>query len=290
MTPQSLAAEVQSLFALPQVVLRVHALLDSPEVNAHEISAVVELDAGLAAGVLRLANSPIYAQHGQVASVYRAIDLIGRRALRGMMLATSVVKVFAAIPEEFVDMPTFWDNSVTCGVAAQLLAQHVRARDADSLFLAGLLHGVGRLVFYARRPIEYRALLAENPEGEKALAEAEQRAFGFTYAELGAALLENWGLPAGIVAAIRYQITPAAAPAAHARDVAIVHVANDLAASLAPCLKSRLPPTHYSPGYDLGVGQILDIDPETLEDIRVEALSQTFAVIEIINPGSSLIF
>ena len=57
MTPQSLAAEVESLFALPGVVLRVNALLDSPEANARDISASVELGPGLAAGVLPFSAS-----------------------------------------------------------------------------------------------------------------------------------------------------------------------------------------------------------------------------------------
>ena len=290
MTPQSLAAEVESLFALPDVVLRVNALLDAPEANANDISTVVELDAGLAVGVLHLANSPIYGQHGMVDTVARAIDLIGRRALREIVLATSVVKVFAEIPEQFVDMATFWDNSITCGVVAQLLARHIGARDADSLFLAGLLHGVGRLVFYARRPDAYRAILAEKPDGEKALAAAEQRVFGFTYANLGAALLRNWGLPDRICAAVDHQIKPEATPAAFAREVAIIHIANDIAASLAPCLIQNQTPTVWTPDFDLGAGEILNISNEDLEAIRLEALSETFDVIEIINPGSTLIF
>lgn len=290
MTPQTLVNEVESLFALPDVVLRVNTLLDAPETNARDISTAVELDPGLAAGVLRLANCPLYGQRGRVDTVARAIDLIGRRALREMVLATSVVKVFHAIPAEFVDMASFWDNSITCGVVAQFLARHIRARDADSLFLAGLLHGVGRLVFYARRPEEYRLLLAEKPEDEMALAAAEQQIFGFTYADLGAALLNNWSLPERLCAAIEYQLSPEAAPAAFAREVAIIHIANDIAASLAPCLKQRGAPTPYNPGFSPAAGEILGVSNEDLEAIRLDALTQTFDIIEIINPGSTLIY
>lgn len=290
MTPQTLTSEVESLFALPDAVLRVNALLDDADANARKISAAVELDPGLAAGVLRLANSPLYGQRGRVDTVARAIDLIGRRTLQEMVLATSVVKVFHDIPEEFVDMATFWDNSITCGVVAQCLARRLGARDADSLFLAGLLHGVGRLVFYARRPSDYRDLLADHPEGEKALAASEQDVFGFTHAELGAALLENWGLPERIAAAIRHQLHPETTPAAFAREVAIVHIANDIAASLAPCIKQRQEPAAYTPGFDPGAGEILGLSDEDLDSIRLEALAQSFDIIEIINPGSTLIY
>jgi HD-like signal output (HDOD) protein len=290
MTPQTLAAEVSSLFALPDVVLRVHALLDKPEANAREISAAVELDAGLAAAVLHLANSVLYGQHGKVDSVARAIDLIGRRALREMVLATSVVKVFSHIPEQFVDMATFWENSITCGVVARLLGRRIRMRDADGLFLVGLLHGVGRLVFYARRPDQYHALLAAGPAGEKALVASERAAFGFDYAELGAALLNTWSLPVGLCLAIANQNELVGAPAGFIREVAIVHVANDVTASLAPCLKQHATPEAYVPGFDPAASGILGIAQEDLDAIRLEALAQTFDIINIINPNPALIY
>jgi HD-like signal output (HDOD) protein len=290
MTPQSLAAEVSSLFALPDVVLRVQALLDKPDVNAREISAAVELDAGLATAVLHLANSVLYGQHGRVDTVARAIDLIGRRTLREMVLATSVVKVFRHIPEQFVDMATFWDNSITCGVVARLLGRRIRMQDADSLFLAGLLHGVGRLVFYARRPDQYRELLAAGPAGEKALVASERATFGFDYAELGAALLTNWSLPQRLCFAIANQNELIGAPAGFIREVAIIHVANDVAASLAPCLKQQASPETYEPGFDPAAREILNISQEDLDAVRLETLAQTFDIIEIINPGSALIY
>lgn len=289
-TPMSLAAEVASLFTLPDVVLRLNKLLDSPEVNTHEISAVVELDPGLASSVLRLSNSPVFGQHGKVGSVSRAIDLIGQKALRNLVLATSVTQVFSDIPEEFVDMTSFWDNSITSGVVAQLLARLAHLRDTESLFLTGLLHGVGRLVFYARRPDEYRALLSEKLENDQQLAAAEQRVFGFTYAELGAALLTNWSLPAHICAAVQYQLDPAAAASEHAREVAIMHIANDIAASLSPCLKQLDASIPWVPGFDPRAAETLGISLEDLEAVRLEALAQTFEIIVIINPHSTLIF
>ena len=289
-TPQSLAAEVESLFTLPDVVLRLNKLLDSPDVNTHEISAVVELDPGLASSVLRLSNSPLFGQHGKVGSVSRAIDLIGQKALRNLVLATSVTQVFADIPEEFVDMTSFWDNSITSGVAAQLLGRFIHMHDTESLFLSGLLHGVGRLVFYTRRPDEYRALLSEKPESDQDLAAAEQRAFGFTYAELGAALLTNRSLPLSICTAVKLQLKPDAAAASNAREVAIIHIANDIAASLSPCLKQRDAAIPWVPGFDPRTAETLGISLEDLEAVRLEALAQTFEVIVIINPHSTLIF
>lgn len=290
LTPQTLAAEVETLFTLPDVVLRLNKLLNTPEVNTREISAVVELDAGLTSSLLRLANSAIFGQHGKVGSVTRAIDLIGQKSLRNLVLASSVTKVFNDIPEEFVDMASFWDNSIASGVSAQLLGRMVHQRDTESLFLTGLLHAVGRLVFYMRRPDEYRTLLAQKPENEQQLTAAEWQAFGFSYAELGAALLSNWWLPQPICKAVQYQLNPQAVPGEYAREAAIVHISNDIAASLSPCLKQRDNSIAWSATYTPYAREVLGLPHEDLEVVRLEALAQTIEIIVIINPNSTLIF
>lgn len=290
MTPQTLAAEVESLLALPDVVLRLNKLLNTPEANTQEISSVVELDPGLSSSVLRLANSAIFGQHGKVGSVARAITLIGQKSLRNLVLATSVTKVFSHIPSEFVDMASFWDNSITSGVSAQLLGRLVHRHDTESLFLTGLLHAVGRLVFYMRRPDQYRTMLSQMPENDQQVTTAELQTFGFTFAELGAALLSNWSLPAHICTAVQYQLAPHSAPDEHAREVAIIHIANDIAASLSPCLKQRDDSIAWTPAYDPRALQVLGISHEDLEAVRMEALAQTFEIIVIINPNSTLIF
>ena len=289
MTPQALAQDAGALFSLPQAALRVNDLIRNPEHSAGELAEVVELDPALAARVLRLANSPLFGRARHVERVSHAIVLIGERALRDLVLATSVTRAFKGIPEEFVDMATFWDNSATCGVVARLLADQIGVREGERLFLAGLMHGIGRLVFYSRQPDRYREVLQARTAGEAALLEAERRVFGFTYAELGAALMATWKLPEFFQIVIGAQLEPGRADT-YRQEAALLHVARDLAASLAPSLKSREPPGPWQPAYDPVAAEILGLGPEVLEGTRVDALAQAFEVIDIINPGASTIY
>lgn len=286
MTPLSLASEVVSLFSLPDMVQRVCALMDTPTVSVNELVEVVELDAGIAATVLRLANSALYG-HGRVHTLSHALAMIGQRTLRDLVLATSAVRTFKGIPEDFVDMNVFWENSVTCAVLGQQIARRARLRESEDLFIAGLLHGVGRLVFYARRPAEYRALLHGVNGSEAGLVAAERRAFGFSYAELGAGLLEVWGLPKKLRVAVAYHLNPAAAPGFN-KEVAVLALANDMAAHLAPCLKTRDTPSAYAPGGEAETClQTLELQPGDLDELSQEALAASLEVVEIIHPGAS---
>jgi HD-like signal output (HDOD) protein len=289
MTPLSLATEVSNLFALPDLVVRACAIMDSPTGTAQQLVEVVELDAGLAATVLRLANSALYG-YGRVETLSHAVALIGYKALQDLVLATSVVRTFKNIPPEFVDMGTFWDNSITCGVLARLVARRARIPDPDALFTAGLLHGVGRLVFYVRRPAETRQVLQLAAGDERRVVEAERQVFGFTYADVGAALLEAWGLPKRLRILVGHHLAPAKANG-HAKEVAVVHLATQLADDLAPCVKSHQAPAAYAPGESAAAAmQTLGLTAQDLDEIRADALAASLEVIEIIHPGATTIF
>ncbi|MBP9916510.1 MAG: HDOD domain-containing protein, partial [Thiobacillaceae bacterium] len=91
MTPQELAGEVSSLFSLPDLVIRACAVMDSPTATAQDLIEVIEMDANLVATVLRLANSALYAGRGNIATLNRAVALIGQNAVRDLVLATAAV-------------------------------------------------------------------------------------------------------------------------------------------------------------------------------------------------------
>ncbi len=290
MNPQILVQEVTHLFSLPDVALRLNELIDQPDTTTQDLEQVVHLDAGLTTTLLKLANSAWYGLPNKVDTVGRAITLIGHKELRDLVLATSFITTFQGISEEFVDMLDFWDNSVACGVLSRNLAQRCRLRNAEQLFLGGLLHKVGRLAFYATRPVQYRQVLMAREQGEAAVVAEERRVFGFNYAELGAALLKAWRLPQVYQTLVQYHLDPLLAPDCQ-KEVAMVHVAHDMAFQMNPDIKarSRSKLGDYTPNFDELAWQTLELKREVLEDIRQESLIQAFELLEIINPRATTI-
>jgi HD-like signal output (HDOD) protein len=288
MSPQQLAQEVERLFSLPDVAIRLNDLIGRPDTSVQELVEVVQLDAGIAATTLRLANSAWYGLPSRVDTIARAINLVGQKALRDLVLSTSVINTFTGISSEFVDMRDFWDNSVTCGVVTRNLAQKAGVRDADRMFLAGLLHKIGRLVFFASRPVEYRQVLQMQSGGESAIIAAEEAVFGFNYAQLGAALLRAWRVPPALDEVVEYQLTPLLAPN-HAKDAAIVHVAGDISYHMAPDIKARFQLGEYNLTFRESAWASLNLDRSVLAETMQNSLIQSFELLEIINPRSSLI-
>lgn len=290
MTPQQLVQEVSQLFTLPDVAIRLNELIAAPDSSTQDLVEVVQLDPGLAGAVLKLANSAHYGRATRVDSIPRAIAVIGERELQVMAMATSVTTTFRGLPADLVDMATFWDNSVTCGVIARLLGRRCRIPKTEQLFLAGLLHAVGRLVFYARRPDEYRALLgaAEAPD-EPALAAAERRVFGFDYATLGAALLKSWNLPVMLQVLVACQLRPGEATDC-AREAALLHVANSVAAGLSPTLKGVAASQAGQADFDSAAWALLGLNEAVLAEVVQEASSQSLEILAIINPCAAVIY
>lgn len=285
LSPRLLVEEVQHLFSLPDVALRLNELVGDPDTTNKEIVEVLQLDAGLAATVLRLANSAWYGLSSKVDTLSRAVTLIGHGALRDLVLAAAFIKRFQGIPGEFVNMKSFWDNSVACGVVARNLSRRCRLRESEQMFLAGLLHKIGRLVFFEARPRQYREVLAQAADSsEAALVASERQVFGFHHADLGGELLRSWRLPPLLGVVVTHQLDSGVLTD-YPRERAILQVAADMARFLSPDIKLGPGEVRYTPRFEEVVWMDLGLTPEAVAEVADISLIQAYELIEIVNPG-----
>ncbi|WP_018868701.1 MULTISPECIES: HDOD domain-containing protein [unclassified Thioalkalivibrio] len=229
---ESLKARVQSadkLLAMPQVVFDVARLLEDDASTPGQIASSLGRDPGLVALVLRLANSPVYAQSRSVDTVERAVNLLGRDTLQRLVVAGAITRATGNIPDqERLPLEVFWRHSAYCAVIARHLADRVLPRQSGSVFLAGLLHDLGKLLLFTQSPeAAHRAFLSSLDIGDGLSPQgAEREQLGFDHAELGGALAAHWGLPDGLVACVAGHHHPRSAPEAYRTEVTLVHLAN----------------------------------------------------------------
>lgn len=229
-TPEALVADVRDLISLPEIAIQVNRMVDDPQYSATDIGEVISRDPSLTARLLRIANSPFFGLSTKVATVNRAVALIGSKQLRDLVVATSAIGCFRGIPNQLVSMDDFWYHSLYCGLAARALGQRRRLPHADSLFVAGLLHDIGQLVIFHRLPEKARVALQLSVEDPHAvdMHQAEQRVLGFDHAQVGGLLLQHWRLPALLEECVALHHNPTAARRFPA-EVATVHIANVIA-------------------------------------------------------------
>ncbi len=229
LTAAELVRGTVELVSLPEVLVRLNVLVEDPRSTTGDIARVIETDAGLAARLLRIVNSPFYGFPSRIETISHAVAVVGTRELRDLALATVVVRIFEGIPPELMDMERFWRHSLTAGLVARGIAEARRDGAAESRFVAGLLHDVGKLLLCRRVPELARHALARATYEQIPLPEAEREALGFDHAEVGGALLEAWRLPEPLVVAARWHHAPELAPELWREDALITHLANVLA-------------------------------------------------------------
>jgi len=229
-TPESLVADVRDLLSLPEIAVQVNAMAEDPRFSAAEIGDVISRDPSLTARLLRIANSPFFGFTTKVATVNRAVAVVGSKKLRDLIIATCAIRTFKGVPNQLVSMDDFWYHSLYCAIAARLLAASRRLPHADSLFTAGLLHDIGQLIIFNRLPEQAREALRLSMEDPHAVDMhlAEQEVLGFDHAQVGGLLLRHWRLPALIEECVAHHHTPE--KAVHfPMEAAIVHIANSIA-------------------------------------------------------------
>ncbi len=207
---------------LPEAAVRIIALCQDPDADAHDIQAALERDPSLSSHVLRIANSAMFAPVEPIISLKQAVSRLGMTTIRNLALAVSMQgRLFCSKQHEELTR-TMWAHSALAAVFARDLARRLR-RNGEMAFLWGLMHDVGRpLVLQAA--IERPELLTVDGDGGQ-LLEAAMDTF---HARVGARLVQAWGLPYPIAAVIAAHHEPEAA-GEHARDARITRLADLLA-------------------------------------------------------------
>ncbi len=188
-------ARVQTLPALPAVVPRILALAADPEVGAREITGVVSRDPALAADVLKVANSAYYGFRREIDSLDRAVALLGVNMVRSLAVSVGVARALPPARTEGFRQADLWVHSAAVTTAVRGLCRRAGRADGEQLFLAGLLHDVGKVVLAHHFPGPFaRALAAARADGVP-LPEAEQSEVGLDHAAVGGMLLDRWNFP-----------------------------------------------------------------------------------------------
>lgn len=224
-TPESLVSTIQHLVSLPEVCIKINHMIEQGDYESSSLAKVISYDPDISARLLRLVNSAFYGLESKVDTIQRAVTVTGAQELRNLVMATTVMREFAGIPSDLVDVEDFWRHAVITGTLSQSIARQCHTLHPERLFLAGTLHDLGRLVIYLSLPDKAREVLYITGGDEWILEETEEDILSFGHTDVGAALFKEWKFPTGLQEIARYHHRPSQASEEYQRDVSIVHIA-----------------------------------------------------------------
>lgn len=227
---------MKSLDQLPPfspVLNHLMATLADEDVSFARLADLIERDTVLSGNVLRLVNSALYGRRGNVSSVRAAVSILGLYKLRNFLLGLSVSRLWSRIktPGSW-SMARFNEHAIATALLADRLVQKVPFEYPEGAFAAGLLHDLGRLMIATALPEEFQRIHTMRVSSGKPLEQCEYATIDASHAELSAAALGKWNLPAPIQKAVLYHHHPELDPGRHSTPPPLslaVAVANDLA-------------------------------------------------------------
>ena len=186
---------------LPDTALQLVELGNDPELYPAQLQAVLAGDPVVAARIMQVANSAMFARQSRISSLGQALAVLGVRLALGIATGVAVVESLREGPVASFDYEAHWRKSVLGAIAANELYDSLGVASRGELFLASLLQDIGSLALLCEIGDKY-AQLHKATRNHRDLIEFERRAFGLDHAEIGAAMAEKWRLPDTIVRAI----------------------------------------------------------------------------------------
>ena len=184
--------------AFPEAVLRVQRALQSPDTSAADIVAILGSDPGLAARVLRIANSAAFKPaSGEITDLRNAVSRLGFNTVRTVAIEFAMRQLRrrdAQSPMARAEIEAISRDSLKVASVCYVIAKHYTRVNADQALLTGLLHGLGRL-YIVMRAEEMTDVTTVN---------IREVAAGWQ-ATIGKAILESWGLPEALQHAVEHQ-------------------------------------------------------------------------------------
>ncbi|MCA2990131.1 HDOD domain-containing protein [Gemmatimonas sp.] len=211
--------------ALSKQIIDMFSSLDDDAHSLQRLTNVVLREYSLTLSVVRTANSVHYRRGARpIQGVTHAMLLLGARTVR--QLASSLL-LFENYSRKSPQLKELMLMSLLTANHARATALHLQLPEPEEAHLGGMFHNLGEVLIAAHFPEDHGLIRTLMQEQGKSESTATEMVLGFAYADLGAELSRQWGLPDSVVQGIRAHTIAATSPAA-----AIAAFSHDLTQAL----------------------------------------------------------
>lgn len=262
--------KLKDLPTLPDIFKELLDVLQDENSTFNDLARVIKHDQSLVEKILRVANSPYFGIPGDVKSIEQAIMLLGYDLVKGLCLGTSIFKLLGKHSRKAVN--NLWKHSNEVAIIGSNIAKFVENVVASEVFVAGLLHDIGRVVLLTIDKEKYLQIIDSDD-----LIVQELDYFGIHHPAIGAEFLKRSYLPEALIYAVRYHHTPSKADN-HKNLVSVVAFAEALSRNFFPKFEDD---GYWTEEHDAILLE-LELNDEKLSIIREQStddLSQMSAIL-----------
>jgi HD-like signal output (HDOD) protein len=254
--------------ALSKQIVDMCSSMDDDAHSLQRLTNVVLREYSLTLGVVKTANSVHYRRGGRpIQGVTHAMLLLGARTVR--QLASSLL-LFENYSRKSPQLKELMLLSLLTANHARATATYLELPEPEEAHLGGMFHNLGEVLIAAHFPEDHHLIRTLVQDQGKSEAKATELVLGFAYADLGAELSRQWGLPDSVVQGIYAHTT-----AATSRAAAVAAFSHDLTQAL---YRSGATPSQITVALDRVMvqhGSRLKLNREEVTGIVAAALEET---------------
>ncbi|MCP4024094.1 MAG: HDOD domain-containing protein, partial [Desulfobacteraceae bacterium] len=168
------------------IIQEIEDLLNSKNPSIEDLVKIIEKDVVISSKLVFIANTPLYKDYDKAEDLDTALAKIGMKATQCAVSAMVKKQLFTSGNKTLQHhLKKFWAHSFACACAGKFIAEELEMDNADTVFLMGVVHDIGKL-FLIKTIVEMFPELdfhdEENISGIKDI-----------HTTFGGAVLKKWG-------------------------------------------------------------------------------------------------
>lgn len=226
-------SQIECLPVLPSLYNKLVTELEKADPSLERIGKFIESDIGMSAKILNIVNSAFFGLPRTLTSASQATAYLGLDTIKDLVLVLKLFEHFEKNSLSIINIGLLWQHSLSVADLAKRIMKCEGASDseANEAFTAGMLHDVGVLILASQDSTQFQHIIDREEINLIPIYDLEKEIYEISHAELGAYLLEIWGLPVRLIEAVGFHHQPSQSSIREFHPILAVHVAHGLTAS-----------------------------------------------------------
>lgn len=199
--------KISEIPAFPAVASELLRVIDNPNVSTERVEKILSSDSALTVKTLKAANSAYYAIPGGAQTLRRAITALGFESIKRIVVSSALFNALDTKLNNF-DSDEFWMHSVSAAAIAELLSRQFGLGVPSQVYIGGLVHDIGKVVYAMFRNEEFGQICRTSKEKLITYEEAEKELNVPRHSFIGGMVARKWNLPKVVQHCIEDHHTP----------------------------------------------------------------------------------